>query len=53
MIRLWYDEIAWDEGYSRDEVLEWEPSQVTGLRAKVNHGRQWTRADGSLVEVPL
>ena len=51
-VRLWSDEIVWDDCYSADSFSEWEPLDVAGLRAKVNHRRKWARADGTLVEVP-
>jgi len=51
-LSLWYGEIVHDYEYAADDFAWWEPSSVTGLRAKVNFRRQWTRADGSLVEVP-
>lgn len=46
-----YD-IQWDDTYCRDTVADWDPRSTAEWRVKANWNRQWTRRDGSLVEVP-
>lgn len=42
----------YDEGIGSDEVSEWEPETVAGLRAKVHWRKQWERPNGLLYPVP-
>ena len=42
----------YDEGVGPDEVGEWEPETVAGLRAKVYWRKRWRRPDGTLYPVP-
>jgi len=47
-------EIVWDDdGYDLDTIREWEPQTVAALRVKAHWCRQWTRRDGSLVDVQV
>lgn len=41
-----------DEGYTTDDIIEWEPSTIAGLRAKAMFMRGWRRRDGALYPVP-
>lgn len=43
----------YDEGIGPDEIGEWEPESLAGLRAKVYWRKRWTRPDGTLYPEPL
>lgn len=45
----WYD--AW-EGYTQDDLHEYEPTTMPGARLRAMFRRQWRRRDGGLYDVP-
>lgn len=55
LLSLYGDEFVWDwwEGYSPEDVIEWEPQTVATLRLKVQFRRRWRRRDGGLYPLPI
>ena len=48
-----YDIEGWDDyAPGPDDVGEWEPESISGLRAKVHWRKDWRRPDGTLYPVP-
>lgn len=54
LVRIFGDEFIydWHEGYSPDEVREWEPESPEGVEAKRHFLHGWRTAFGALYEVP-
>jgi len=40
------------EGYTADDLLEWEPGTVWEARLRAQYRRKWRRLDGCLYPVP-
>jgi hypothetical protein len=41
-----------DDGYTADDVCEYEPVDVTSARWRAQYRRKWRRRDGALYPVP-
>lgn len=48
-----YDIEGWDDyAPGNDDVSQWEPETIPGLRAMVHWRKRWRRADGTLYPIP-
>lgn len=41
-----------DDGYTADDVWEYEPGDMTEARWRAQHRRKWMRRDGALYPIP-
>lgn len=42
----------WGEGYTTDDIWEWQPGNIWEARLRAQWRRRWRRRDGSLYDVP-
>ena len=45
--------IDWDEGWSDEDYIEWEPADLEELRVKVHYNRKWRNNAGDLYPIPF
>ena len=47
------DRIDWDDSFSADDYVYWEPSDVEELRVRVHYLKKWRNGAGELYPIPF